>query len=111
MRCKFLEAVCRVTLQKFGKTAKTPLDAFKQAFEQYYIPAWKGYSSHILRQERIWREENDVTLKRLEPILKALYTANSGKYSNSKSNQFMAIDEFTALIEMANCLSDQFGMA
>jgi hypothetical protein len=47
-----------------------------------------------MRLEKIWREENDIVLKRLDPIIKALFSAHSGKYSNSKTNQFMAIDEF-----------------
>jgi hypothetical protein len=62
-----------------------------------------------MRLEKIWREENDIVLKRLDPIIKALFSAHSGKYSNSKTNQFMAIDEFCQLMEKANCYSDTFG--
>lgn len=80
-------------------------------FDQYFQKYWTQFNTHLLRQERIWREENDITIKRLDPIIKALYAANSGKYATSKANNFMALDEFTHLIEKSQCTSETFGIA
>jgi len=48
-------------------------------------------------------------LKRLDPVIKALYDRYSGKYSNNKNNRSMSLDEFCALMEKGNVYSAQFG--
>lgn len=86
---------------------ETPLEAIKKCFELHLKPAWSQLDPQKIRKERFWREETDITLKRLEPILKVLYDQNSGRYSsNRKTNNFMSVDEFCGLIEYANCFSD-----
>lgn len=111
IRLKFFEAVIRLALDKYfkSKICSTPLEAIKAAFEQHFKPCWAQYDCHKVRVEKIWRQENDIVLKRMEPIIKALWNQNSGGHSNSKSNIFMGMDEFCYMVEAANCFSDQFG--
>lgn len=108
IRFKFFEAIIRLALDKYYKTkiASSHLEAFRLCFENHYTPGWQHFDCHKIRRERYWREENDIVLKRLDGIIKALYTQNSGKYCNSKANVYMAIDEFCPMIETADCFSD-----
>lgn len=101
IRFKFFEAVIRLCMDKYFKTklVKTPIEALKLGFEEHFKPNWAQYCNHRIRRERIWREENDITLKRLMKIIEALYANNSGKYSVSKRDTFMCLEEFCGLIE------------
>jgi|LauGreDrversion4_2_1035121.scaffolds.fasta_scaffold52384_3 hypothetical protein len=76
IRMKFFEAVMRLALDKYfkSKMCETPFEAIKIAFEKHFIPAWQHFDCHKIRVEKIWREENDIVLKRLDPFIKALWT-------------------------------------
>lgn len=78
----------RLALSKYfkSKQCSTYLEAFQVCFSKDFMPAWQQFDCHKTRVERYWRQENDIVLKRLDPIVKALFGAHSGKYATSKTN-------------------------
>jgi hypothetical protein len=111
IRLKFFEAVIRLALDKYykSKICPTPFEAIKHCFENHYIPGWEQYDCHKIRKEKIWRQENDIVLKRMDPFIKALWSHCTGKHTTSKANVFMGMDEFQEMVCTADCFSDQFG--
>lgn len=83
IRFKFLEAVVRLGIDKYFKTkvVDSYVKALELAFKINFLPFFNQFNCQKLRLERIWRQENDVVLRRLEPAITTMYRANSGKYS------------------------------
>jgi hypothetical protein len=83
IRFKFLEAVVRLGIDKYYKTKVVDsfVKALEMAFKLNFIPFFKQFNCQRMRLERIWRQENDVVLRRLESAVTAMYKSNAGKYS------------------------------
>ena len=83
VRYQMAEMLIRLAVDKFLKSGETKsyLEAVKRAFEEHYLVYFKTFASiHKFRKERLWREEMDVLLTRLEAPLQEVFRRNTGKY-------------------------------
>jgi len=66
IRYNFLEVHIRLAQQKYIKSGlfKTYHEAFKSMMQTYITPQFKAYDSHLWRKSVLWKEENDLAIKR-----------------------------------------------
>ena len=66
IRYNFLEVHIRLAQQKYIKSGlfQSYHEALKSMMTTYMIPQFRGYDAHIWRQAVLWKEENDLAIKR-----------------------------------------------
>ena len=106
-----MEVLVRLSIDKFIKSGMTKsyCEALQLAFDNHFLPFFRGFDSHLFRRERLWNEECDNTLKRFAKVTAALYAKYSGKYALPGAQRYMSLDEFTEMITNAGVVSDSFG--
>ena len=67
IRYNFLEVFIRLSEQKFIKSGLfNKFDmAIDALFDMYLIESFEQYDSHIWRKKYLWKEECDLTIKRM----------------------------------------------
>ena len=78
-------------------------------FDEFLLPVFKEYDSHIWRKKYLWVEEVDYVLKIGIPALKDIYKKFSGKLALPGAPKYMSCLEFEELIIKSNCLNEKFG--
>ena len=66
IRHNFLEVHIRLAQQKYIKSGlfKTYHEALKSMMTTYIVPQYQAYDVHIWRKKSLWKEENDLAIKR-----------------------------------------------
>jgi len=70
----------------------------------------KSFDCHEFRKGRLWREEIDVLLTRLQPGLQLVFAKYSGKHAMpGQKSASMSLEEFIDMMSDAGLVDDRFG--
>lgn len=100
VRFNFLEIIVRIGIVKYKDSGIT--DSFSSAIQfmmDQITPYLKTplFDSQIWREESLWKERPDMTLKKFKPLLEWFFAKYSGMKTLPGKKKFMCLDEFKNL--------------
>lgn len=110
IRYNFLEVHIRLAQQKYIKSGlfKTYHEALKSMMTTYIIPQFRSHDAHIWRKTVLWKEENDLAIKRQYKVFQELYKIRSGRFAVPGAARFVSPTEFAEMIVAAGVITDHF---
>eukprot|EP00347_Sterkiella_histriomuscorum_P000204 403376781 len=111
VRYQFMEIFVRLALHKYykSKICDSQYKAVVKMFEDDLLPYLTTFNCHDWRQSKLWTESCDMIFKAYMPVLKMLYTQNSGKWAKPGYPAFMSLDEFQQMLINSDIFSESFG--
>ena len=119
MRFEFLEAVCRIGVQKFCRRNKATADDIIEAVtrineEHFALNDGEGSCNARIHDKNQWRDENmlndeiDDILGRAQPMLKNLFNVFKGEFNRVKKKDRMPLKYFMAMLKHMKFMDSDF---
>lgn len=113
IRYNFLEATIRLIETKYIKSKESKLKTYaegaKDLFENYLIKAYRPTDSHIWRKNVLWKEENDLAMKKQMVVIENAFRKYSGRFSfPGAGHRNMSPPEFAEMLEKSGAINESF---